>query len=256
MKLLKRIILNKTLFGALIVILFWLILHIFVNSRIIPGIFETAAAFFKLMSGNLIIHISASLLRIILAVVISIFIGVPLGLWTGTNKNADSVISPVAYILYPIPKIAFLPVLILLLGLGESSKIILIITIIVFPILLAARDGVREIPLELFYSVKSLGLNDRQIYSNLVFPAVLPKILSSLRISIGIGISVLFFAENYATSYGIGYFIMRSWTAMNYVEMFAGILALSLTGMMIFRLMDLLERKLCPWIFIIDQVDE
>ena len=177
------------------------------------------------MGGNLPIHIAVSLYRITLAVVIALITGVPLGLWMGLNRKADEFLSPVAYILYPIPKIAFLPVLMILFGLGNEPKIILIITIIIFPILLAARDGVREIPRELFFSVRSLGLNRRQTYLDLVLPAVLPKIISALRISIGISISVLFFAENFATAYGIGYFIMNSWAMVSYVEMFAGILA-------------------------------
>lgn len=166
------------------------------------------------------------------------------------NKLADSILSPAAYILYPIPKIAFLPVFMILLGLGDSSKLVLIITIIIFPILLAARDGVKEISPQLFDSVVSLGLSRGQIFTNLVIPAVLPKIISALRVSIGISISALFFSENFATTYGLGYFIMNAWTMVRYVEMFAGILALSLMGLFILKLIDLMERKLCPWMFI------
>ena len=129
------------------------------------------------------------------------------------------------------------------------------ITIIIFPILLAARDGVREIPRELFISVKSLGLNRLQTTRELVLPAVLPKLISALRISIGISISVLFFAENFATTYGLGYFIMNSWAMVDYKEMFAGILALSLLGILIFKLIDRLEKKVCPWIFIHELVN-
>jgi NitT/TauT family transport system permease protein len=166
------------------------------------------------------------------------------------SKKLDDIIAPVIYILYPIPKIAFLPVLMLLFGLGNTSKIILIITIIVFQILLGARDGVKEIDTQLFYSMKSLGLNKTQIYRNLVVPAVLPKIISSVRVSIGISISVLFFAENFAATYGLGYFIMNTWASIKYIDMFAGILALGLMGLLIFKLIDFLEKKLCPWIYV------
>jgi NitT/TauT family transport system permease protein len=144
----------------------------------------------------------------------------------------------------------------ILFGLGNSSKIILIITIILFQIILAARDGVKEIPVELYYSVRSLGLSQRQTYMDLVVPAVLPKILSALRVSIGVSIAVLFFGENFATTYGIGYFIMNCWVMVDYVQMFAGILALSIMGMLIFKLIDLLERKLCPWVFLHENREE
>lgn len=248
MRTLKNIACSKTLFGACIVLILWYLLHLFVRSGIIPGPFETIVTFGKLMTGTLSLHIIVSVFRITAAMAISMGIGVPLGLWLGLSKRADSVISPVAYILYPIPKVAFLPLFMVLFGLGNSSKIILIISIIVFQIILTVRDGVKEIPLELHYSVKSLGLSRWQIYTNLVFPAVLPKIISALRVSIGVSIATLFFSENFATTYGIGYFIMNCWVMVDYVQMFAGILAMSIMGIFIFKVIDLMERKLCPWI--------
>lgn len=84
-----------------------------------------------------------------------------MGLWVGLNTTADRFLSPIVYILYPIPKIAFLPVIIILFGLGDRSKVILIIAIIFFQILLAARDGTKEITKELLDSARSLGLNQR-----------------------------------------------------------------------------------------------
>jgi NitT/TauT family transport system permease protein len=225
-------------------------MHLAIKSNIIPGPLETVITFVKLLNGDLLIHVAASLFRVTLAVIISMGIGIPLGLWSGLKKQADAIISPIAYILYPIPKIAFLPVFMILFGLGNTSKIILIITIIIFQIMLAVRDGVKEIPRELYFSVKSLGLSQWQTYINLVIPAVLPKILSALRVSIGVSIAALFFGENFATTYGIGYFIMNCWVMVDYVQMFAGILALSIMGISIFKIIDLLERKLCPWVFI------
>lgn len=241
---------NKTLFGSLIVILLWYLLHFIVNSAIVPAPHKTVAAFISLIQKGLLLHIGASLIRLNAALLISIIIGIPLGMLLGMNKKADDIVSPAAYILYPIPKIAFLPVLMLMFGLGDASKIVLIITIIVFPILLGARDGVKEIDIQFFYSMKSLGLNKAQVYKNLVVPAVLPKLISSLRVSIGISISVLFFAENFATTYGLGYFIMNTWAVIKYEDMFAGILALSLMGLVVFKFIDYLEKKLCPWLFL------
>jgi NitT/TauT family transport system permease protein len=247
---------SKTLYGASVLLAFWYILSISMKSNIIPSPYETVITFFKLIGENLLVHAAVSIYRIFIAILISLLIGVPLGLCIGLNNHVDKIISPITYLLYPLPKIAFLPIFMMLFGLGDSSKIILIITIIIFPILIAARDGVREIPKELFYSVKSLGLSQWGIYANLVLPAVLPKIISSLRISIGISISALFFAENFATTYGIGYLIMNAWSMVDYPQMFAGILTLSLMGLFIFKLIDIAERKLCPWLFINKSADE
>lgn len=252
MKTLKHIFQSKTLLGAFIVLIFWYILHVAMRSSIIPGPYETIITFIKLMNGVLLLHIGVSLFRIAAAMVISMGIGVPLGLWMGLSRRADLVISPVTYILYPIPKVAFLPLFMILFGLGNGSKIILIISIIVFQIILAVRDGVKEIPEEMYYSVKSLGLSQWQTYTNLVFPAVLPKIISALRVSIGVSIATLFFSENFATTYGIGYFIMNCWVMVDYVQMFAGILAMSIMGILIFKAVDWMERKFCPWMYIGD----
>ena len=248
MQKLKHILFGKTLSGILIVLVCWYILHIVIGEKIIPSPLVTIIEFCKLITGTLILHMIVSLFRITAAMVISMLIGVPLGLWMGLSERADSVLTPVAYILYPIPKVAFLPIFMVVFGLGNSSKIILIISIIVFQIILAVRDGVKEIPVELHHSVRSLGLNQWQIYTNLVFPAVLPKIISALRVSIGVCIATLFFSENFATTYGIGYFIMNCWVMVDYVQMFAGILAMSLMGVFLFKVIDFMEKKVCPWI--------
>jgi len=250
MKLFKSFSQNKILWGLFIMLCLWYLAHFTVQSSIVPSPHATVMAFFRLLGKDILIHIGVSLYRIVIAIAISVSIGVPLGLWLGLNAKADAYLSPVVYVLYPIPKAALLPIFMIFLGLGDPSKIALIVSIIIFQILIAARDGVKEIPNELFLSVRSLGLDERQTYLHLVMPAVLPKIISALRISTGISTSVLFFAENFATSYGIGYFIMNNWIMVNYVDMFAGILALSIMGILLFKAIDWLERRLCPWIFL------
>ena len=211
MKKLKWIYQFKALYGFIVVLLLWYFLHITVQSNAIPSPFQTILNFIEIFPGELSIHLLVSFLRILVAILISLVAGSLIGLWIGMSKKADELVSPVVYILYPIPKIAFLPILMILFGLGNTPKIVLIITIVIFQIIVAVRDGVKEIPKELFYSVVSLGLNKLQIYRHLIVPYVLPKIITAIRISVGVSISVLFYGENFATTYGIGYFIMDSW---------------------------------------------
>lgn len=239
---------RKTLYGLFIVTLLWCILYFAVDSAAIPSPYKTLINFVKIFPGTLSRHLFVSLGRILWAISLSLIIGTALGIFIGVNSWAEELISPIIYILYPLPKIAFLPILMILFGLGNTPKILLIVFIIVFQFILASRDGVKEIPKELIYSVNSLGLSKLQFYRHLIIPALLPKIITSLRNSIGISISVLFFSENFATTYGIGYFIMNSFAMVNYVEMFSGIMALSLLGLILFKLIDILEMKLCPWI--------
>ena len=244
----KAVLYNKTLYAGTAILLFWYILHLTVASAAIPSPYKTIVNFIAIFPGTLSLHLAVSLLRISAAVLLSLIVGSLIGLWTGTSEKADAFVTPLVYMLYPLPKIAFLPILMILLGLGNTSKVALIVIIIIFQIIIAVRDGVKEIPKELFYSVRSLGLNRPEIYRHLILPAVLPKIITSLRISIGVSISILFFGENFATTYGIGYFIMNSWLMANYVEMFSGILALSLMGLLLFKLIDLAENRYCRWI--------
>lgn len=248
MKKLKYITGNKVLYAVFIVILFWYVLHLTVASSAIPSPYKTILNFIEIFPKTLSLHLLVSLGRISAAVLISLILGSIIGLWIGISEKADELVTPIVYILYPLPKIAFLPILMILFGLGNTPKIVLIIIIIIFQIIVAARDGVKEITKEHFYSVMSLGLSKLQIYRHLILPAVLPKIITALRISVGVSISVLFFGENFATTYGIGYFIMNSWLMVNYVEMFSGILALSIMGFFIFKLIDIVESRLCKWV--------
>ncbi len=244
----KYIITNRTIYGSIMVILFWYILHYLLQSAVVPSPHQTIYHFFIIFPRILIIHMISSLGRIIAAILISLIFGVIFGLILGMNEYFDSIFTPVVYIVYPIPKIAFLPVLMILLGLGNLPKIILITIIIIFQIIVTTRDAVKGLSKELFYSVQSLGMNKLQIYQHMIIPAILPKILTSLRISVGTSVAVLFFAENFASRYGIGYFIMNSWSTVDYLGMFSGILALSIMGLSLFKLIDFMESKLCAWV--------
>jgi len=237
----------KSIYASIIVLLAWYMLHIGLKSSVIPSPFNTIKNFITIFPKVLAPHLLVSLWRITAAVLISLVLGTIIGVWTGVSKKVDDFISPIIYILYPLPKIAFLPVLMILWGLGDLPKIILIIIIIIFQIILAARDGVKEIPKELFMSVRSLDLGKVGMYRHLILPAILPKIFTALRICIGVSISVLFFAENFATKYGIGYFIMNSWSMVNYLEMFSGIFALGVLGLLLFKALDLIEDIFCKW---------
>lgn len=246
MERIKSALCNKTLFGALSVLLVWYILYLTLNTPAIPSPYAAFINFVAIFP-QLWIHLMVSLWRIALAVLISLILGSIIGLWSGMDRRVDGIVSPIVYILYPLPKIAFLPILMILFGLGDTPKVVLIILIIISQFIIAMRDGVKEIPKELFYSAESLGLSTSQIYRHLIVPAVMPRVISALRIGVGVSISVLFFGENFATTYGIGYFIMNSWVMASYVDMFSGILALSIIGLVIFKLIDLLDDRLCAW---------
>lgn len=203
--------------------------------------------FFCLLPGDLSRHFGISLYRVLVSTALGMILALPIGLILGREERIDRFFAPLIFILYPIPKIVFLPVLLLLLGLGDLSKIVLITIIVFFQILVTTRDAAREIPNQSIMSMRSLGATKRQIYRHVVYPASLPKTFTALRIASGTAIAVLFFAESFATQDGLGYFIIDAWSRFNYADMFGGIVAMAVMGLIVYELLDLLERRLCPW---------
>ncbi len=230
------------LYSMVLVFVIWQALSVILNLPIVPSplrVFQTISA---IILTKMEIHVLYSLGRIIAGIAVSILVGVPLGLWMGSSEKADQVLSPLIYFTYPVPKIALLPIVMLLFGLGESSKLIMIVLIIVFQIIITSRDAVKNIPPEIFRSLQSLGANRLQMFTEIILPASLPDVLTATRLALGTAVSILFFTETFGTEYGMGYFIMDSWMRVNYLEMYAGIVVLSLLGFILFMAIDLAER--------------
>lgn len=234
------------LYSSLVILLAWYMLHYLVNKRLIPAPHDTLVVLASQLP-LILSHVAASLYRILMAVAATLLIGVPLGVLIATHPKLDEFCSPLIYALYPIPKIAFLPLLMLFFGLGNLSKILLVGLIIIFQILVSTRDSVKGINSAYYLAIRSLGATKKQVYQHMILPAILPSLFTALRLSLGTSISVLFFAENFATRFGIGYYIMDSWLKLAYTDMFAGIVAISLMGMLLFKAVDWLEGYLCPW---------
>ncbi|KAA6332004.1 NitT/TauT family transport system permease protein [termite gut metagenome] len=135
----------------------------------------------------------------------------------------------------------------LLAGLGDVAKISMIVLIILFQIIINVRDSLKNIPRESFLIVTSLGAGQWDMFRHIILPAILPDLLSTLRVAVGTAISVLFVTETYGTDHGMGYFIVDAWMRINYTDMYAGIVILSMTGFSLFLFMDLLEAWLCKW---------
>jgi NitT/TauT family transport system permease protein len=118
-------------------------------------------------------------------------------------------------------------------------------------VLVVVRDQARTLRPELVYSVRSLGAGRRALFRFVYLPSTLPGALTALRISIGTAIAVLFFAESVATTSGLGYYIItESWGRLAYPEMYAGVVAMSMLGLLLYFAADRLERRLAPWMFL------
>lgn len=233
--------------ALLILLILWEVLAFTLQMNILPDPLTIIQKAIDIFPSCLAIHLLYSMGRVFLGLSLSVFFGAIIGYTMGMNCIADRIGSSIVYFTYPIPKTALLPAVMLLFGLGLLSKTIMIILIVTFQIILTVRDSIKGLPCEAFALLNSLGATKKHIFSDIIFPGTLPKLLTAIRLALGTAISILFFTETYGTHFGIGYFIMDAWLRMNYVEMYAGILLLSFAGFVIFFLLDLLECHLCRW---------
>jgi NitT/TauT family transport system permease protein len=233
--------------GFLLINIIWYLFAIIVDTRVLPTPIDVYMNLNDLYDSRLHIHILASLYRVVLGVGVSLLLGVIIGLLMAYSKTWNKILNPLVYFTYPIPKTALLPVAMLLFGLGDSSKVIVIVLILVFQVIIAVRDAVLNISQETYNPIRSLGASKRQIFRYITLPSILPAMLTNLRLSIGTALSILFFAEGYGTQLGIGYYILDAWTRIDYIGMYAGIIAISLFGFVLFVLIDILEEATCKW---------
>lgn len=230
--------------GIIMLLFGWQVMAWIVNRPILPAPFEVIPLFLKLLPGELGLHFLASAGRVLVSIILAVATAAPLGLILGQSRRLDRVFNPLIAITYPIPKIVFLPVIYVLMGITDVSKIFLITLIIFFQILVVVRDEAAKLHPELILSVRSLGAGRRGLFRFVYLPASIPSILTALRVSTGTAVAVLFIAEQSLTVYGLGYYIViETYQVLRYPEMYAGIIAMSLLGLMLYSGIAHMERK-------------
>ena len=192
-------------------------------------------------------HVTASLARIFTAAVIAIALGVPIGLLMGLSRWAKGVFDTPIEFYWPLPPLAYLPLMIIWLGIGETSKIALLTLAMFAPIVLSAQAGVRSVSRERVYAALSLGATRFQLMREVVLPSALPEILTGVRIALGVGWSTLVAAELIAATRGIGYLIMSASQFLATDVVFVGIGIIAVCAFAFTFAMRLLERWLVPW---------
>lgn len=233
--------------GFLAFNLLWHLAAQLLELRALPAPLEVYAAWERALQGGLAAHLAASMSRAVSSLALALMLGLLLGIPMGCSRKVNRLLGPLLYFSYPVPKLALLPVLLLLLGIGEASKIAMIVLIIVFQIALSVRDAARAVPEEDYALLASLGAGFFAKLRHIVLPASLPAIFSSLRVSIGIVFSALFFTESFGADYGLGLYITDSQMRLDYPLMYFGIVILSLGALLLFLLVDAADRLFCRW---------
>jgi NitT/TauT family transport system permease protein len=240
----RRINTQAAIIGLLMFFAIWQVLAWIIRRPIMPSPLQVLPIFGVSLFGNLGIHFLASAGRVLAAIGVAVVTAVPIGLGLGQLPKVNRIFEPLIAIVYPIPKIVFLPVIYVLMGITDISKIFLIALIIFFHILVVVRDEAANLHPELILSVRSLGAGRRALFRYVYFPASLPAVLTALRVSVGTAIAVLFIAEQSLTTYGLGYYIVvETYQVLRYPEMYAGILAMSLLGLILYFVIHNLELK-------------
>jgi len=153
-------------------------------------------------------YIVDSLRRVTVGFVLGMVLGIPVGLWLGWNPTAGHVVNPVIQMIRPISPIAWIPLSIVWFGVGDGAAIYLIFLSAFFPIVVAAMNGVRNVPPMFRQAGRNFGLNTAQLLAKVIFPASLPQILIGLRIALGIAWLVVVAAEMIAVDSGLGYLVI------------------------------------------------
>lgn len=238
----------RYLFSALLLFLLWKLLSVLLSAAVLPSPEVAFAAFGRAVKTlDFWRHFGISAYRVACGMLIAFAIGFPAGIILGWHKLLDKYLSPFVFFTYPLPKIVFLPVFLLIFGLGDLSKILLIALIIGYQILVASRDAVLSIDKKYIDSYRSLDRSVQGLFRHVIVPAALPGAFVALRIGSGVGIAVLFFVESFATMRGLGFYIMDAWAMINYADMFAGIIGMSLLGVLAFETVNYLEKNVCAW---------
>ena len=219
-----------------------------VNPLFLPTPLAICRAIYALaMSGALWQHLGYSLMRIGIGWLLGTAFGIAVGFAIGLSMLARSIGITFISALFPIPKIALLPLLILWLGIGEEPKIATIALGVFFSTAISVYSGVDAVPRNLIRMAQSFNVPFATIVRRVIWPGALPTILAGFRITASVALLLVVSAEMIGAEYGIGAFVLQAGNLMQTDQLLAGVVILSLFGLLVGRLISLLETRLLHW---------
>ena len=218
------------------------------DRRFVPAPSDIAQRFITLAgTGELEWHVGVTLYRVFLGYIIGAVPAVAIGLLMAMFKPVRIAVDPLIAALFPIPKIALMPLLLLAFGFGDASKVALVAIAVFFPVIVNTYVGGANIERIYWDVAKNYGASQTVIFSRIVFFGALPTIFAGLRIALAVSFIVLVASEFVATKSGIGYLIWNSWELLQVDVMFVGIVTIGILGLITSVLFQEIERKAVPW---------
>ena len=199
------------------------------------------------VSGDLWLNTAQTLYRALTAFAICAVFGVLIGTAMSRNVVASWFFDPIISVGFPMPKIAFLPVVILWLGVFDISKITIIVIDAIFPVIAATVIAIQGVERELIWSARNMGANDRELLTQVVLPAALPQIMTGLQVALPLSLIVAVVAEMLMGGYGLGGAMMTASRFANSTGVFAGIVEIAIVGYCLVKAMSLIRRRLLIW---------
>jgi NitT/TauT family transport system permease protein len=222
------------------------------DSRFFPAPSSIVGTFYALTfpptsQPGLLEHIVTSLGRAGVGFLLGAIPALAIGAVMGSVPLVRAAMQPIVGALYPVPKVAILPLVMLLFGLGEQSKWVIIAIGVFFQVLIATAAGVANIERIYFDVGRSFGANRLQMYLTIAIPGALPLIFAGIRLGWGVALLLLVTAEMVASKQGVGFLIWQSWQTFAVEEMYVGLVTIAALGVVTFWLLDVVEAWLIPW---------
>ena len=199
------------------------------------------------MDATLWQHLAASLGRIVVALLAATIIGIPVGIAMGLSSTVRGILDPLIELYRPVPPLAYLPLMVIWFGIGETSKILLIYLAIFAPVAMSALAGVKSAQQVRIRAAQSLGANRAQVLWLVILPGALPEILTGLRIGLGVGWSTLVAAELIAATRGLGFMVQSAGEFLATDVVLAGIAVIAFIAFGLELGLRALQRRLTPW---------
>jgi len=218
------------------------------NALFLAAPSQIAIAIYNLaVTGQLWHHVGVSAAEFALGYVIASVLGIALGLAMASSATMKRALQPWVSGLYATPTIALAPLFILWFGIGIWSKVIVVITLVLFPVAINTEAGLRTTSERLIEMLRSFGATPRQIFFKVSLPSAVPFILAGLKLGIGRGLIGVVVAELFGSRAGLGRLISQSADAFNMPELFAGVVVLAIAGIVMTAGFGWLEKRLVPW---------
>jgi len=218
------------------------------NALFLAAPSQIAIAIYNLaVTGQLWHHVGVSAAEFALGYVIASILGIALGLAMASSATMKQALQPWVSGLYATPTIALAPLFILWFGIGIWSKVIVVITLVLFPVAINTEAGLRTTSERLIEMLRSFGATPRQIFFKVSLPSAVPFILAGLKLGIGRGLIGVVVAELFGSRAGLGRLISQSADAFNMPELFAGVVVLAIAGIVMTAGFGWLEKRLVPW---------